>query len=435
MRIRTLLAASPSCSRSWRSPTRAEAQARPLPRAASDRGQVRRRLLLHRDAAPARLRARSPALYQQVGDEYVFTGDPTPFGYDGEKHTVLRPSSRWSPTIGRAGLLLHRRAALPRVRRAARRPTTRCKDGVAFYVAPYPPGYVQARRSVQRGQRGVPAVRRRSARRWRWRRRRSGTARSTSRRPAVEVRGPSASVVVNAPGVSSRRRRRRASSIDGAARRACSCAPPPGRSVVVGAPRRGRRRGRRPLEARGAPRRGTLAPRGAARRAPRRAPRQRQAQGLGQTRCARDAPHVRVRAHARAGAHARAHRRRRLRAQVVGGSGGAERRAPRADERRAHRAPASSSTTSSRPIPRASRRAACARRARSTASTRVVCEYGTPDAAGARQEGGRGLDRRGDDRRRARQRPHAARGRRPHARRPQRQDDPQNHAGLSRNTR
>jgi hypothetical protein len=27
-----------------------------------------------------------PTLYQQVNDEYVFTGDPTPFGYDGDKH-------------------------------------------------------------------------------------------------------------------------------------------------------------------------------------------------------------------------------------------------------------------------------------------------------------------------------------------------------------
>src|SRR5262250_3182361 len=27
-----------------------------------------------------------PNLYQQVDDEYVFTGDPTPFGYDGERH-------------------------------------------------------------------------------------------------------------------------------------------------------------------------------------------------------------------------------------------------------------------------------------------------------------------------------------------------------------
>ena len=26
-----------------------------------------------------------PAVYQQVGDEYVFTGDPVPFGYEGEK--------------------------------------------------------------------------------------------------------------------------------------------------------------------------------------------------------------------------------------------------------------------------------------------------------------------------------------------------------------
>ena len=27
-----------------------------------------------------------PNLYQQVGDEYVFAGDPTPFGYEGERH-------------------------------------------------------------------------------------------------------------------------------------------------------------------------------------------------------------------------------------------------------------------------------------------------------------------------------------------------------------
>jgi hypothetical protein len=27
------------------------------------------------------------ALFQQVGDQYVFTGDPTPFGYEGDKHT------------------------------------------------------------------------------------------------------------------------------------------------------------------------------------------------------------------------------------------------------------------------------------------------------------------------------------------------------------
>src|ERR1700712_1692551 len=26
-----------------------------------------------------------PAVYQRVGDEYVFTGDPVPFGYEGDK--------------------------------------------------------------------------------------------------------------------------------------------------------------------------------------------------------------------------------------------------------------------------------------------------------------------------------------------------------------
>src|SRR5688572_847228 len=28
-----------------------------------------------------------PVLYQQVNNQYVFTGDPTPFGYDGDRYT------------------------------------------------------------------------------------------------------------------------------------------------------------------------------------------------------------------------------------------------------------------------------------------------------------------------------------------------------------
>ena len=34
-----------------------------------------------------------PNLYQRVGDDYVFAGDPVPFGYDGQKERILRSSS------------------------------------------------------------------------------------------------------------------------------------------------------------------------------------------------------------------------------------------------------------------------------------------------------------------------------------------------------
>jgi hypothetical protein len=85
------------------------------------------------------------ALYQQVGDEYVFTGDPTPFGYEGEKH----PFYGHHPVVVDGapepvyclidGPHFHAFAA-------PETPEYKVKDGVAFYVAPIPQVYVKPAR-------------------------------------------------------------------------------------------------------------------------------------------------------------------------------------------------------------------------------------------------------------------------------------------------
>jgi hypothetical protein len=85
------------------------------------------------------------ALYQQVGDEYVFTGDPTPFGYEGERH----PFYGHHPVVVEGapepvyclidGPHYHPYAA-------PEAPEYRVKDGVAFYVAPIPQVYVKPQR-------------------------------------------------------------------------------------------------------------------------------------------------------------------------------------------------------------------------------------------------------------------------------------------------
>ncbi|MCU1281061.1 MAG: hypothetical protein JWM53_4607, partial [bacterium] len=86
-----------------------------------------------------------PALYQQVGDDYVFTGDPTPFGYDGDRH----PFYGHHPVVVDGapepvyclidGPHFHPYAA-------PSTPEYRVKDGVAFYVSPIPATYVRPAR-------------------------------------------------------------------------------------------------------------------------------------------------------------------------------------------------------------------------------------------------------------------------------------------------
>jgi hypothetical protein len=86
-----------------------------------------------------------PNLYQQVDGEYVFAADPTPFGYDGEKH----PFYGHHPIVIEGatepvyclieGPHFHPYAA-------PSTPEYRQKNGVAFYVAPIPEVYVKSHR-------------------------------------------------------------------------------------------------------------------------------------------------------------------------------------------------------------------------------------------------------------------------------------------------
>jgi hypothetical protein len=84
-----------------------------------------------------------PGLYQQVGDEYVFTADPTPFGYEGDRHlfyghhpvVVASPEPVYCYLEGP-----HYHAYAP-----IAGPDYRIKDGVAFYVGPFSPAYVRMR--------------------------------------------------------------------------------------------------------------------------------------------------------------------------------------------------------------------------------------------------------------------------------------------------
>jgi hypothetical protein len=137
-----------------------------------------------------------PALYQQVGDDYVFTGDPTPFGYDGERH----PFYGHHPVVVEGapepvfcvidGPHFHGYAA-------PSTPDYRVKDGVAFYVTPIPPTYVRPARVrvVNAEYRPYvsfrPTVEVAPPPEWHGEVYVSG--------PAVDVRGPS--IEVHAPGV------------------------------------------------------------------------------------------------------------------------------------------------------------------------------------------------------------------------------------------
>ena len=83
-----------------------------------------------------------PTLYQQVGDDFVFTGDPTPFGYEGERHAFY--GHHPIPVEGASepvfcvidGPHFHAFAAPPTA-------DYKMKDGVAFYVTPIPPAFVR----------------------------------------------------------------------------------------------------------------------------------------------------------------------------------------------------------------------------------------------------------------------------------------------------
>jgi hypothetical protein len=86
-----------------------------------------------------------PGLYQQVGDEYVFTGDPTPFGYEGERH----PYYGHHPVIVEGApepvyCLIDGPHFHPWP--VPETPDYRIKNGVAFYMAPIPQVYIRPHR-------------------------------------------------------------------------------------------------------------------------------------------------------------------------------------------------------------------------------------------------------------------------------------------------
>src|SRR5579859_1343829 len=84
------------------------------------------------------------ALYQQVGDEWVFTGDPTPFGYEGERH----PFYGHHPvvTVGAEPVYCYINGPHFHAFAAPPIPEYKVENGVAFWVGPFPPSYARVQR-------------------------------------------------------------------------------------------------------------------------------------------------------------------------------------------------------------------------------------------------------------------------------------------------
>ena len=84
-----------------------------------------------------------PNLYQRVGDQLVFTADPTPFGYEGDKHAFYG-NHPVTMVDGETVICYidgphYHSFAAPDV------PDYETKKGVAFYVGAFPPAYVKLR--------------------------------------------------------------------------------------------------------------------------------------------------------------------------------------------------------------------------------------------------------------------------------------------------
>jgi hypothetical protein len=73
-------------------------------------------------------------LYQQVGDQYVFTGDPTPYGYDGERHAFYGHH----PIVTETGEPVYCVIDGPHYHpfAAPATPDFKVKSDVAFYIGP-----------------------------------------------------------------------------------------------------------------------------------------------------------------------------------------------------------------------------------------------------------------------------------------------------------
>jgi hypothetical protein len=87
-----------------------------------------------------------PALYQQVGDQYVFTGDPVPFGYDGDRFQYYGHH----PVPGVDGVYCYIDGPHFHPYRFPETPEYKVQDNVAFYVAPLPEPYLRMKPQRER---------------------------------------------------------------------------------------------------------------------------------------------------------------------------------------------------------------------------------------------------------------------------------------------
>lgn len=84
-----------------------------------------------------------PALYQQVDDQHVFTGDPSPFGYDGDKHTFY--GHHPVVTVGLEPVFCFIDGPHSHPFEAPDAPEYKTRKGVAFYVGPIPAPVLKVR--------------------------------------------------------------------------------------------------------------------------------------------------------------------------------------------------------------------------------------------------------------------------------------------------
>lgn len=100
------------------------------------------------DYAPDR-----PVLYQEAGDGYVFTGDPVPFGYDGEKvvyyghHPVPAPVDA---VPGGQPVFCFIKGPHYHGYRPPEPTGYKTRDNVVFYVGPFPPEIARQRPQQER---------------------------------------------------------------------------------------------------------------------------------------------------------------------------------------------------------------------------------------------------------------------------------------------
>lgn len=96
-----------------------------------------------------------PNLYQQVGDGYVFTGDPVPFGYEGQKtvfyghHPVPAPVAAEPVAVAANPTFCFMKGPHYHDYPQPQAPGYKTKDDVVFYVGPIPPPVAAVRPQLE----------------------------------------------------------------------------------------------------------------------------------------------------------------------------------------------------------------------------------------------------------------------------------------------